>query len=132
MTLRLIFLAPLALAACETTDFTAPYTSQSGEPRIATGTAWDTGGEPEPPAFVEAACGGCHAVEPPFLSPNPDAPSFESIANRSGLTEATLGTWLRQAHNYPEQMDFDLDEAQADAIAGYMARLKRDDYRPVE
>lgn len=120
-------LAPL-LTGCQTA--TAPYTASSGEPTVSTGTAWATPAEPEPPAFVEAACGGCHAVEPPFLSPNPEAPSFEAIANRRGLSEATLGTWLKEAHNYPEQMDFDLEEAQADQIAAYMVRLRRDDYQP--
>lgn len=86
--------------------------------------------EPDPPAFVEAACGGCHAVEPPFLSPNPEAPSFESIANREGLSQETLGDWLANAHNYPEVMDFDLTREQVDRIAAYMVTLKRDDYRP--
>jgi len=126
----LVLAGTAALAACETTDFTAPYTAASGEPDMATGTKWDAGDPPAAPAFVEAACGGCHAVEPPFLSPNPEAPSFESIANRRGLSEQSLGDWLKQAHNYPEQMDFDLDEAQAEAIAAYMVRLQRDDYEP--
>ena len=86
--------------------------------------------EPDPPAFVEAACGGCHAVEPPFLSPNPQSPSFEAIANREGLSEDTLGDWLMNAHNYPEVMDFDLTRPQVDQIAAYMVTLRRDDYRP--
>ncbi|MGY6550700.1 MAG: hypothetical protein ACXIT4_02265 [Erythrobacter sp.] len=83
-----------------------------------------------PPAFVEAACGGCHATEPPFLSPNPESPSFAAIANRRGLTEATLASWLKDAHNYPEQMDFDLTSEQAEQIADYMITLRRADYRP--
>ncbi|KEO96530.1 hypothetical protein EH32_09890 [Erythrobacter litoralis] len=86
--------------------------------------------EPDPPAFVEAACGGCHAIEPPFLSPNPQSPSFEAIANRPGLSEDTLGDWLMDAHNYPEVMDFDLSRAQVDQIAAYMITLRREDYRP--
>jgi len=85
---------------------------------------------PKPPAFVEAACGGCHATAPPFLSPNPESPSFAAIANREGLTEGTLASWLSDAHNYPEQMDFDLTPAQAEAIADYMITLRRADYRP--
>ncbi|MFN3990320.1 MAG: hypothetical protein ACK4IS_08675 [Erythrobacter sp.] len=85
---------------------------------------------PKPPAFVEAACGGCHATEPPFLSPNPESPSFAAIANREGLTEATLASWLYDAHNYPEQMDFTLTREQAEQIADYMITLRRADYRP--
>lgn len=84
----------------------------------------------KPPAFVEAACGGCHAVEPPFRSPNPESPSFAAIANRAGLTEETLARWLTDAHNYPEQMDFTLTPAQAQAIADYMVTLRRADYVP--
>ena len=107
--------ATAPLAACQTA-------SQPEQARAAV--------EPDPPAFVEAACGGCHAVEPPFLSPNPQSPSFEAIANRAGLSEDTLGDWLADAHNYPEVMDFDLTRAQVDQIAAYMITLRREDYRP--
>ncbi|MEM6474571.1 MAG: hypothetical protein AAF687_00235 [Pseudomonadota bacterium] len=96
-----------------------------------TGTALQTAQAPaDPPAFVEAACGGCHAVAPPFLSPNPQAPGFEAIANRPGVPDETLGQWLADAHNYPEVMDFDLDADQVDQIAVYMLTLRRDDYEP--
>ncbi len=108
--LTLMLTAALGLSACQTT---APQTAA-----------------PKPPAFVEAACGGCHAVEPPFLSPNPESPSFAAIANREGLSEATLGSWLFDAHNYPEQMDFTLTREQAEQIADYMITLRRAGYRP--
>ncbi|MEM9500225.1 MAG: hypothetical protein AAF941_00135 [Pseudomonadota bacterium] len=107
------------LAACQT------YGTPAAESASAQTTA-------NPPAFVEAACGGCQAVEPPFLSPNPEAPSFEAIANREGLTEATLASWLTDAHNYPEVMDFDLMPEQAQEIADYMITLRQADYRRVE
>lgn len=80
-------------------------------------------------AFVQAACGGCHAVEPPLLSPNPLAPRWVDIANREGLNEATLASWLKDAHNYPEEMDFDLDPEQVDLIASYMLTLRSPDYQ---
>ena len=109
--------AAASVAACQTTgQDTAPAP------------AADT----RAPAFVEAACGGCHAVEPPFLSVNPKAPDFEAIANRNNLTEASLAEWLSNAHNYPEDMDFDLTEEQVDQIAVYMVTLRRDDYEPAE
>jgi cytochrome c553 len=40
--------------------------------------------EPHHPslAFAQGACGGCHAVEHPGLSPNPSAPPFAAIVNR--------------------------------------------------
>lgn len=118
MTTHRILLAPLALApfslalaACVTTAETPP---------------------PQPPAFVEAACGGCHAVEAPFLSPNPHAPSFAAIANRPGVTKATIHAWLVNAHNYPEQMDFTLEPHHVEQIERYMIALRRSDYVPVE
>lgn len=104
-------LAPLALAACVTMSEAPP---------------------PQPPAFVEAACGGCHAVEPPYLSPNPHAPSFAAIANRPGVTKATVHAWLVNAHNYPEQMDFTLERTHIEQIESYLITLKRADYVPVE
>lgn len=119
MTYRLNLFAPMAagaaltLAACVTTP---PARSAPAEP----------------PAFVEAACGGCHAVEPPFLSPNARAPSFEAVANRPGVTKATIQAWLRNAHNYPEIMDFDLNKERVDEVADYMITLRRADYIPVE
>lgn len=103
--------APLALtlAACATTPEPAPA---------------------RPPAFVEAACGGCHATEPPYLSPNPQAPSFEAIANRPGVTKATVRAWLVNAHNYPEDMDFTLTRDHVEEVSAYMITLRRRDYVP--
>lgn len=108
--------AALTLAACVTTP----------APQIAA-----TSPSP-PPAFVEAACGGCHAVEPPFLSPNVTSPSFEAVANRPGVTKATIRAWLTNAHNYPEVMDFDLTSEYVDEVADYMITLRRPNYVPAE
>jgi mono/diheme cytochrome c family protein len=80
-------------------------------------------------AFAEAACAGCHAIRPLELSPNPDAPSFTDIANRQGLTAQTLSAFLRDAHNYPEVMDFDLDPTRADALAAYILTLRDASYK---
>ncbi|MFZ9395198.1 MAG: c-type cytochrome [Erythrobacter sp.] len=82
-------------------------------------------------AFVQAACGGCHAVEAGDVSPNPSSPPFADIANREGLTRASLVTWLTDAHNYPEDMDFDLDPPQVEQIADHILTLRKEAYRPV-
>lgn len=82
-------------------------------------------------AFVQAACGGCHAVEAPGTSPNPASPPFADIANREGLTRETLVTWLTDAHNYPEDMDFDLDPPQVEQIADHILTLRRAGYERV-
>lgn len=116
--LALALLTPLVLGACQSTQQDAPPIAAS-DAEVA-----------KPTAFIEAACGGCHGIEPPFLSPNPAAPSFESIANRAGLDEDTLGMWLGDAHNYPEMMDFDLGPDRVEEVANYMITLKRDDYKP--
>ena len=86
---------------------------------------------PAVPNLVQAVCGDCHGVEPPFLSPNPEAPSFEAIANSAGLTGESLTAWLIDAHNYPELMEFELSEEEAREVAAYMVTLQREDYEPV-
>lgn len=124
MTLRPLLLAAalssLAACAAPATDNPPPMVGKPTAP------SRDT----RAPAFVEAACGGCHAVEPPFLSPNPASPSFAAIANRRGLSQRSLADWLADAHNYPEDMDFTLTRAQIDQIAAYMVTLRDAGYVP--
>lgn len=106
-----LILLPLALAACQTTpEAAAP--------------------DPEAHALAQAACAGCHSVEPYGLSPNPEAPEWPLIANREGLTRETLTTWLTSAHNYPEEMDFYLEEDEVAQLVDYMLTLRREDYHP--
>jgi mono/diheme cytochrome c family protein len=117
--------APLmALAACQTPG------SENPPPMV--GKSTSPSPDTRAPAFVEGACGGCHAVEPPFLSPNPQSPSFAAIANRRGLSEASLADWLEGAHNYPEDMDFTLTRPQINQIARYMVTLRKAGYVPDE
>jgi mono/diheme cytochrome c family protein len=118
-----LLIAFAALAACAT-----PQGTDNPPPMVGKATA--PSADTRAPAFVEAACGGCHAVEPPFLSPNPASPSFAAIANRSGLSEKSLGDWLVDAHNYPEEMDFTLTRKQIDQIAAYMVTLRDAGYVP--
>lgn len=118
-----IIAAALTLTACVATPGTDNPPAMLGK---ATSPSPDT----RAPAFVEGACGGCHAVEPPFLSPNAAAPSFAGIANRPGLSQASLAAWLGEAHNYPEDMDFTLTQRQIDQIAAYMVTLRGAGYVP--
>ena len=116
--MRLATFAPLALsaftlAACQPA---APETASSKRYRV--------------PTLVQGVCGDCHAVQRPFLSPNPDAPGFDAIANSAGLTGESLTAWLIDAHNYPELMDFELSEAEAREVADYMVTLQSETYRP--
>lgn len=82
----------------------------------------------EAPVYVVAVCGDCHAVTAEAISPNPEAPGFADIANSPGLTRETLVAFLSDAHNYPMQMDVNLDRADIEVIADHILTLKSDDY----
>ena len=81
-------------------------------------------------AFVQANCARCHATGPIGSSPNPVSPPFAAIVNRHGLTAQTLSSWLSNAHNYPQEMQFQLGGADIDDLVAYMLTLKDPDYRP--
>ena len=82
-------------------------------------------------AFAQTSCGGCHAVERVSTSsPNPNAPPFSAIVNRQGLTAETLSSWLRDAHNYPSEMEFQLDSSKVDDLVAYMLTLSDPNYTP--
>ena len=117
----------LALASCiATSEPGATHVSSTPRPVLAEEGGTDAATDL---AFAQGACGGCHAVEPPGLSPNPRSPTFADIANSPGLTDATLAIWLADAHNYPEEMDFDLNRKQVDTIARHMLRLRDPNYK---
>lgn len=112
--IRSLSLAPalLLVAACQTT-------SQEEVPV-----------HPEAHALAQAACAGCHSVEAIGLSPNPDAPEWPVIANTPGLTRQSLTVWLNDAHAYPEEMDFYLEQDEVDMLVGYILSLRDEDYHP--
>jgi mono/diheme cytochrome c family protein len=109
----LLCLAPL-FAACQNVPPSEPASSAVASP-----------GQ----AFAQTSCGGCHAVGRFGSSSNPNAPPFPAIVNQEGLTEETLSTWLRSAHNYPREMDFSLREPEVDALIAYMLTLRDPHYR---
>ncbi|HOB15053.1 MAG TPA: c-type cytochrome [Novosphingobium sp.] len=80
--------------------------------------------------FAKAHCAACHAIMANGSSPNPEAPPFEAVVNTRGLTARTLETFLRDSHNFPGQMAFEIDPAKVDDVTAYMVTLKRADYRP--
>ena len=109
-----LLLSPFLLAACQT-----------AQPELAA-----TPADPEDHALAQAACGGCHSVEPYGLSPNADAPEWPAIANTRGLTRESLTAWLIDAHNYPADMDFYLEHDEVEQLVDYMLTLRREDYHP--
>lgn len=81
--------------------------------------------------YAQASCAACHAIGAGSISPNPKAPPFKTVVNKEGLTASTLSSWLRDAHNYPSEMDFQLDPDKLDALVEYMLTLRDPTYRPV-
>lgn len=80
--------------------------------------------------LAEALCSGCHSIAPGKISPNPQSPSFEMIANTSGLTLDTLGTWMHDSHNFPENMNFEVADEDVDHLAAYIITLRSENYEP--
>jgi mono/diheme cytochrome c family protein len=81
-------------------------------------------------AFAQQHCSACHAVTENRMSPNPESPSFQDIANRTGVTRSTLRQFLRDSHNYPAAMNFQVDVEQIDDLTDYVMTMKKPDYRP--
>ena len=110
--LSLCFLS-VALAACQT----------DGSDSVRTALASDAHG------FAQEKCGTCHSVEKLGISPNPEAPEFPQIANQRGLTVATLTNFLRNSHNFPDEMDFTLSDKQVGELVSYVLTLQDEEYR---
>ncbi len=75
-------------------------------------------------AFAQAHCASCHAVARLKISPHPEAPTFEEVVNTPGLSSETLNSWLRNSHNFPEIMGFEIEPDQIDDLAAYMLTLR--------
>lgn len=58
------------------------------------------------------------------------SPTFAMIANSAGLTRETLSEYLRDSHNYPETMNFEVVEEDSYVLAAYIITLRSDDYTP--
>jgi mono/diheme cytochrome c family protein len=82
-------------------------------------------------AFAQLRCAGCHAVTANAISPNPESPSFEHIANRPGVTRLTLRQFLRDSHNYPDAMNFTVGPSRSRDLADYVLTMRKPGYRPV-
>lgn len=98
---------PLLVAACQEVQPVEPASS----PLAAQGKA-----------FAQASCSGCHAIERGRSYSS--APSFPVIVNQEGVSADTLSVWLKGAHNYPQEMDFWLQDAEVNALVAYMLTLR--------
>lgn len=107
----------VALITAGSTAIVSAATARPKEPALSTSAKRGL-------AIAQARCATCHAISPNDSSPNPEAPSFDDIANREGLTSATLRGYLRDAHNYPEAMNFRINRKQVRDLSAYIVTLK--------
>jgi len=73
--------------------------------------------------LAQKTCATCHVIMPNGHASWTDAPSFESIANRPGITQQWLAAFVRKPH-----MHMLIDQytpAQANAIASFILSLRR-------
>jgi len=75
-------------------------------------------------AFAQAHCAGCHGVTRLKISPHPEAPTFEEVVNTPGLSSETLEPWLRNSHNFPQIMGFEIEPDQIDDLVAHMMMLR--------
>lgn len=124
MTVRTAFILMLAsLATCACTVTGGPATpTLSAE-------ASNQGLVERGQGFAQRHCAACHAIETGG-SPNPQAPPFDAIINKQGLSAETLKPWLRNSHDFPAIMNFAIDPERIDELAAYMLTLKDPTYRP--
>lgn len=74
--------------------------------------------------YARSACAGCHAVESgDSASPNPAAPTFQSLADRPDMSRVALGALLRTPHR--AMPDLIVSPSEADALYAYFETLRR-------
>ena len=74
-------------------------------------------------AYAERVCADCHDVEAGGeISPNPDAPSFQSVADTPGMSPRALAVWLQTSH--PTMPDLILKPDDMDNVIAYIMGLR--------
>jgi mono/diheme cytochrome c family protein len=74
-------------------------------------------------SFAQKNCTACHAVrQGETESPNPEAPSFDSVAKTRGMTGRALAVWLQTSH--PTMPNFLIAQKDRDNIISYIMSLK--------
>jgi mono/diheme cytochrome c family protein len=74
--------------------------------------------------YASQMCSECHAVrrEEP-MSPMPDAPRFEDIANSPGKTSIALTAWFQTSH--PTMPNISMSHAEIGDIVEYILSLRK-------
>jgi len=74
--------------------------------------------------YADAACASCHAVAPDDTrSPNPKAPSFETIANVPGMTLMAFNVALHTSHKTMPNLI--VESARIEELWAYLYTLKK-------
>jgi mono/diheme cytochrome c family protein len=74
-------------------------------------------------AYAEQVCAACHAVLPnETISPLPEAPPFQSVADTPGMTELALTVWLQSSH--PTMPNIVLEQNDLRNVVAYIRSLK--------
>jgi mono/diheme cytochrome c family protein len=74
--------------------------------------------------YADQVCGECHAVRAgESKSPHTQAPSFEIVADTSGMTGMALRVWFRTAHRSMPSLV--LSKENTDNVIAYILTLKK-------
>lgn len=74
-------------------------------------------------AYAREICAACHSVEMgAAVSTVPDAPSFESVANRPGVTAQSLDVWLQGPH--PTMPNLQISTEERNHVISYILSLR--------
>ena len=73
--------------------------------------------------YAKEVCAECHAVDVgDELSPNPDAPIFEDVANTPGMNARALVVWLQSPH--PTMPNLMIPAEDTDNVVAYITSLR--------
>jgi len=73
--------------------------------------------------YALEACSGCHAVHPEqLLSPLPQAPRFQDVANTHGMTAIALTVWFQTSH--PTMPNITMRDQDMRNVIQYILSLK--------
>jgi len=73
--------------------------------------------------YAAQVCAECHDVEASGeVSPNPDAPTFQSVADTPGMTARALAVWMRTSH--PTMPNLIIKPDDMDNVIAYIMSLR--------
>lgn len=75
--------------------------------------------------YALEVCSECHAVRPEQpLSPLPEAPRFEDVANTPGMTAIALTAWFQTSH--PTMPNITMTHAEISDVIEYILSLRNE------